>query len=256
MAALIPVERQRQITSLIQKEKVVRVTDLSELFGVSVLTIRRDLDLLEERGVLERSHGGAVLRRRMASEPLYRQKAESGAEEKRRIAAAAAATVKENETVFINSGSTTREVIRALEGRRVRVVTNNLDAVTLLQEELPEVILIGGTYRSRSMSTVGDNGIAQISTIFADRAIIGVDGFSLRHGITSPVEAQAAVTKAMMAQTQGEVIAVADHSKIGVVSNFLTTPLEAVSLLITDSQAESLIDPEVLAVAGTELKLV
>lgn len=256
MSSLIPAERQKKIINLVQQQGVVRVAELSELFSVSVLTVRRDLALLEEQGVLERSHGGAVLRRRMASEPLYHQKVEMGADAKRKIGIEAASLVNDDETVFINSGSTTKEVILALQGRRVKVVTNNIEAVSALSGDLPEILLIGGQYRSRSMSTVGQSGFQQLKSIYADKAILGVDGFSIRFGLTTPVQAQADITREMIEQTMGKVIIVADHSKIGVVSNHKTAQLDQISILVSNREAEEMIDQDKLDQDEVSLLLV
>ncbi len=256
MTTLIPVERHEKIVTLLNQNGVVRVNELSNLLHVSQLTVRRDLALLEENGVLERTHGGAVLRRKMIVEPAYGQKSESEIEEKRAIAMAVAAQIKDHETLFINSGSTTREVIRALNHRPVRIITNNIDGATLLLEESVDLIVLGGIYRSRSMSTVGEAGINQLKKIRADHAIIGADGFSLKYGITSPVESQAEITRHMLAQTMGEVIVVADHTKIEVVSTFKIAELNEISQLITDKAAEERIDGDKLKKTGIHLQLV
>ena len=256
MSLLIPIERQDSIVSLIKERGVVKVSELSKLFAVSVLTIRRDLAFLEEKGVLERSHGGAVLRRKMSLEPLYSHKTESGINEKKRIAKTVLTLINEHETLFINSGSTTGEIIRLLDGIDVRIITNNIEAVVSLKNSKPEVILIGGQYRTRSMSTVGQSGLNQIDCINADKAIIGSDGFSFISGLTTPNQAQADITKKMIEKTMGSVIAVSDNSKIGVISNFKTADLSDIDILVTDKDSEDLIDKEKISLSNVKLILV
>jgi len=251
----IPAERQEQIIAIIRERGAVRVTELSELFDVSVLTIRRDLDLLETKGILERSHGGAILRQSMRTEPLYTQKEKTLVREKRALARAAAALVEDGDTVFINSGSTNRLVLEELASRKIRIVTNHVGALEILKDSDLEVILVGGYYRPQSRSLVGSFSDHVIRRIFANKAIIGVDGISLKNGLTTPIEQEAEVARLMIEQTSGSVIVTADHTKIGVVSNFSTAPLSRVDFLVTDQMAGDLIDQEALEREGVRLIL-
>lgn len=252
----LPVERHNYIMDLLKKEKKVRVTDLSLALQVSMLTIRRDFALLEERGLIERCHGGAILAQRRTTEVFYNQKAESGLEEKAKIALAAAVLIGDGETVFINSGSTTKEVMRALNGRDVRIITTNVDALSMITHEATEVVLIGGLYRAKSMSTVGDVSINQINQFYADKAILGCDAFSGKAGITAPVETESSQTRRMIKQTVGSIIIVADHSKIGVISTYKVAELNEISQLITDYASGDLLEPEIFKEAGVVLQLV
>ena len=115
--SLIPAERHHRIQALLEQRRVASIADLSDLLGVSEATIRRDLETLEGRGLLERTHGGAILTRRLPTEPFYAQSAGVHPHEKRRIGAAAAALVDEGDTVFVNSGTTTAEVLRQVAAR-------------------------------------------------------------------------------------------------------------------------------------------
>ena len=147
-------------------------------------------------------------------------------------------------------------LIRLLDGIDVRIITNNIEAVVSLKNSKPEVILIGGQYRTRSMSTVGQSGLNQIDCINADKAIIGSDGFSFISGLTTPNQAQADITKKMIDKTMGSVIAVSDNSKIGVVSNFKTADLSDIDILVTDKDSEDLIDKEKISFSNVKLILV
>ncbi|NLA93444.1 MAG: DeoR/GlpR transcriptional regulator [Spirochaetales bacterium] len=252
--ALIPADRQRQIIALIAQDGVVQVQDLSERFNVSVLTIRRDLDYLAEQGFIERTHGGATLRRSLPVEPSYAQKSLEYPTEKQAIAATVVAMIEEGDTLFINSGSTTFEVIKALRDHKVTIVTNNIDAAWVANEEAQfSLILVGGHYRTRSHSVSG--GLAQpiIDQIFANKAIIGVDGFSLSAGLTTPVVEEAETTRQMIERTVGQVIVVATSNKIGVLSNFTTVESEYVDLLVTDKEAINLLSGDELEEKGIEL---
>jgi DeoR family fructose operon transcriptional repressor len=251
---IIPADRQRQILDRVHAEQVVQVQELSERFGVSVLTIRRDLDLLASQGLVERTHGGATSRRSLPVEPAYSQKALEYPEEKRAIAEAAARLIEPGDTVFINSGSTTLEVIRALRHHEITIVTNNIDAAWIANEETRfRLILTGGVYRNRSHSVSGSFATPVIDLVYANKAVIGVDGFSLGSGLTTPVIEEAETTRAMIARTVGKVIVVATGSKMGVVSNFKTVDAHSVHVLVTDANGSKLLHGEDLGSYGIEL---
>lgn len=235
----IPAERHEYILNLIQQKKAVRVSALSEALGVSDITIRRDLEYLEGQGVLERTHGGAILTQRMRQEPLYAQKERLQIEAKRAIGRAAAQLVQPGETIFVHSGSTTRQMFAHLGSLpRLRVITSNAAAIAELgnRSESIELMVVGGTYRWQSNSLVGPLALATIARINASKTFLGVDGISIQHGLTTPIQDEAEVARAMIAQTRGAIIVVADHTKIGVVAEFVTCPLYRVATIVTDAR--------------------
>ncbi len=235
-SSAIPAERQVEIARLVKEKGLVTVESLKEILGVSVITIRRDLAVLEKRGLLERTHGGAISTSPLNREFKYHEKDKTNAVYKEAIGRYAAGMIEDGDTVFINSGSTTYQVIRFLEGRtNVRIITNNVAAAASFGS-IPgiELILTGGMYRSASNCVVGEFASQIISQIMASKTIIGADGLSFKGGLTSPVYQEAAVTRKMIERTQGDVICVADHSKIGKISNFLTVPVDNLDYLVTD----------------------
>lgn len=238
---LIPVERQEYIINLIQQRKAVRVSALSEALAVSEITIRRDLEKLEEQGILERTHGGAILTQRMRQEPLYIQKERINIELKRAIGRAAAKLVNEGETIFINSGSTNRQLFSHL-GRipNLRIITSNAAAIAELgdRDESVELIVVGGTHRWQSNSLVGSIALSTIAQINASKTFLGVDGISVQHGLTTPIQEEAEIARAMVEHTPGSIIVVADHTKLGVVAEFVTCPLKKVTTIVTDAALE------------------
>ncbi len=233
-SGFIPADRQKRIERLLQESGVVKVTDLSALLGVSEITIRRDLDTLEKNGNLERTHGGAVYNQRMRLEPRYAQKDAIHREEKEAIGRAAAKLVEAGDTLLINSGSTTKQVIRSLKMSRARIITSNLGAVIEAQESEMELILIGGLLRSQSNSLVGSLATLSLQQVYGSKAFIGVDGLTVKYGLTTPILEEAEIAREMIRRTPGPVIVVADHSKLSVVSNFMTAPIDQVDMLVTD----------------------
>jgi DeoR family fructose operon transcriptional repressor len=228
----IPAARRQHIEHLVREDGVVKVADLSRELGVSELTIRRDLDSLERKGVLERTHGGAISSRRLSEEPPYTQKDQQFRAEKAAIGRAAAALVEDGDTVLINSGSTTLQVFPHLRDRHVRVITSNTAAIGPPGEM--ELILLGGLYRPQSNSIVGGLAALTLAQVYGSKAVIGVDGVSFKYGLTTPAEPEAQIARLMIERTRGPVIVVADHRKLGVVSNFLSASIEKVDVLVTD----------------------
>jgi DeoR family transcriptional regulator of aga operon len=212
--------------------------------GASEATVRRDLDWLEHQGIAERTHGGAILSQRLPTEPAYASSALANPEAKRAIGRAAAHLVRDGDTIFLNSGTTTTEVLLHLKARsdlaNVTVVTNNVTAVVEARDAEFEVILLGGGFRSHSYSTVGHFATEMLRGMHANRSFIGVDGISPKYHYTTPASAEAEIGHVMIEQTQGPVYVVADASKWGVVSNFLLAKLDEVDGLIVDDR----LDPE------------
>lgn len=235
LANCIPAERQEKIRSIIADEGSAKVSDLSGLFGVAEITIRRDLALLEEQGVLERTHGGAISSMRLKTEPRYDQKSVQGRAEKDAIGSATASLIEEGETVLINSGSTTLEVIRRISAPGVRIVTTNADALSLPRTEGVEMLLTGGEYRSQSNSLIGPFALATLHKVIGTTAVIGVDGVSCRFGLTTPNEYEAEIAQTMIERTAGRIIVVADRRKIGVVSNFLSAAVNKADIVVCDA---------------------
>jgi DeoR/GlpR family transcriptional regulator of sugar metabolism len=231
----IPADRQTRIQNLIQEKGVVKVIELSRMFHVTELTIRRDLDLLEKKGVLDRTHGGAILRHRMKTEPLYTEKDRILRLEKQAIGRKVNDLVEPGDTLVINTGSTTSQVLRHLSVKPLRVITSNANALIEVTDPDIELILTGGVFRRQSNSLIGSLAHSILAQVCGSKAIIGVDGLSIKFGLTTPVQQEAEVTRLMIERTQGPVVVVADHSKMGVVSNFVTAPIKKINILVTDA---------------------
>lgn len=215
--------------------KIARTVDLCNMLDASEATVRRDLEWLEQEGFLERTHGGAILSQRMILEPEYRQRAQHHPEEKRRIGALAASLIEEGDIVFINSGTTTTQVIHQIRADAgISVFTNNLNAALELGEPGFQHYLLGGEYQPRSKSLAGRFAIENLRQVYANKTILGVDGISLKHGCTVPTNAEAEVVRQMIDRTMGQIIVIADFSKWGVVSNFQIASIDEIDILVTD----------------------
>lgn len=234
----IPANRHEAIYRLAKEQHVVKVTELSELLGVTEMTIRRDLEAMERKGLIERTHGGAVYNDRVGLELLYEQKSALHEREKEAIGSLAASLIEEGDTVFLNSGSTTIQVIQHLDKGRVKVITNNPLVPLNIRSDKLEVYLTGGELRRESFTLVGEPAMHSIRQAYANKAVIGIDGFSLRHGLTNTIQAESWLNRLMIHRTHGEVILVADSSKVGKVTNFRTSSISALSTIVTDERLD------------------
>ena len=226
--------RHKKILEMLYQRQSVSADELATEFGVSKITIRRDLDALAGEKFLERTRGGAVSIAGLRLEEFFDAKDHVAKREKALIGRYVASLISENETVFINAGSTTLEVIRNLKDKKVRVVTNNAACLGLELDPQLELILLGGDYRSQSKSLVGDLTIAGLHSIFSSITVLGINGVSIRKGCTTAVHQETSVNKAMIENSGGKVIVVADHTKMNCVSSFLTCPLGRIDMVVTD----------------------
>jgi len=233
--SLIPAQRRERIQEYLSLHKIARTVDLCEMLDASEATVRRDLEWLEQDGFLERTHGGAILNQRMILEPEYRQRAQHNPDEKRRIGSLAASLIEDGDIVFLNSGTTTTQVIHQIRSdAEITIFTNNLNAVLEMGEPGFRHYLVGGEYQPRSKSLTGRFAIDNLKQVYANKTILGVDGISLKHGCTVPTNDEAEVVRQMIERTLGKIIVVADHSKWGVVSNFQVAGIDEVNILVTD----------------------
>jgi DeoR family transcriptional regulator of aga operon/DeoR family fructose operon transcriptional repressor len=233
---MIPAERRARIVELLRQRAAVRVSSLSDDLRVSEMTIRRDLERLEAEGILTRTHGGAVLKRHILEESQYLDRVSAHADEKRLIAQGAAAVIEPGETVFLSSGTTAAQVLRHVPSDlEARVVTHNVGALAEAQDLRLEVVLVGGRYRPRSNAVAGPLAVEHVNRFRASKMLLGVDGFDLEEGLTTPSIDMASVERAMIARTRGEVIALADRSKIGVVADVAICGFDKVDAVLVDS---------------------
>ena len=235
-APMLIEERRQHILSLIQKQGRVLVDELSEQLDLSKITIRKDLDHLQSKELLVRTHGGALPAHAGAlSDPPIEDKEELRHEDKLKIAKAAVSTVSEGQCIILDSGTTTTAIARELLiFKRLTVITNALNIAADLARSDFEVILIGGTLRKNSMSLVGPLAEDVLREMHADILFIGVDGFDTKIGLTTPNVLEARVNRAMVNAAE-RVVAVCDSSKFNRRSLSLIVDASAIHHVITDS---------------------
>jgi DeoR family transcriptional regulator, fructose operon transcriptional repressor len=234
---LIPAQRRERIQEYLAVHQIARTADLMDMLDTSEATVRRDLEWLEQKGFLERTHGGAILNQRVVFEQEYQQRAQHFPEEKKIIGELAASLIEEGDIVFINSGTTATQVLHHIpRNPRITVFTNNVSALVDIGDPGFQLFVTGGEYQARSNSLAGRFALGSVNLVFANKAILGVDGISLKHGLTVPTNPEAEVVRKMLERTKGQIIIAADHSKWGSVSNFPVGDIDKMDKLVTDNR--------------------
>ncbi len=246
---LLVAERRQRILELLRDQGRVTVEDLAGRFATSQVTIRTDLATLEAGGALERTHGGALLRREDDDQPIAVKQTRHHAE-KVRIAKIAASLIQDGETLILDSGTTTAEIakqIRRLEVQSINVITNALNiAVLLADAPTVRLIMLGGILRPESNSLSGPIAEAALGNLQADRLFLGADGVDPERGVMTPHLAEAQLNAQMIAISR-QVVVVADSSKMMRRNISLIARVEQLHMLITDTGAS----PAVVAGIGT-----
>jgi DeoR family transcriptional regulator of aga operon len=249
-------ERRRAILDLLTQQGRVLVADLSQDFETSQVTIRKDLEVLHAHGLIHRTHGGALPVRDSALEdPTLREKEKLHRQEKMQIAESAAAKVKEGQVLILDSGTTTTAIARALRNfQNLTIITNAVNIAADLAGSAVEVILTGGTLRKNSFSLVGPIAEETLHRLSADLLFLGVDGFDVHYGLSTPNLLEAKVNRVMV-EVAKKVVAVCDSSKFGRRSLSLISPTASLHEVITDRGVPKS-DLRALKQSGIEVTLV
>jgi DeoR family transcriptional regulator of aga operon len=229
-------ERRQYIVALARKHGRVLVDELSESLGISRITIRKDLDHLQGHGLLLRTHGGALLPGNGAlADPSLQEKEGRHSQEKQRIGAAAANLVREGQCVLLDSGTTTTAIARALRRfSHLTIITNAVNIAGELSGSSFEVLLTGGSLRKNSFSLVGPLAEDMLREMHADILFLGVDGFDLEVGLTTPNVMESRVNRAMV-KASSLVVAVCDSTKFNRRSLSKIVDAAAIHHVITDA---------------------
>ncbi len=233
-------ERLDSILNMLEKNERILTTDLCKEFNTSVVTIRKDLTILENRGHLKRTHGGAIA---IKTNKFYhglalKEKEKINLEEKMRIVKTAAMLVTDGDTIILDSGSTTSLLAREIKNRKnLTVITNALNIASDLLDTDVEVILLGGTLIKEGLTLAGPLTDSMLRHVSASKVFLGVDGIDFSVGLTTP-NIQEAHTSRVMMSVAGDVVLLADASKFGRRSLGVIAKLDEIDVLITTKVLE------------------
>jgi len=227
--------RRKKTISLLNQNGSVQVQQLSDLFNISTVSIRKDLKFLEQRGVVTRTYGGAFLNSDN-NETTINQKEKLNINSKCKIAQTAADMINEDDVVILDSGTTTNKIAEQLQNKEnLTVITNDLSSINLIaQHENIELVVLGGALRRKSMYFHGIQAEKTLKELHADKVFLGVDGFHLEKGITTHFEAEATLNR-IMCNAATEIIVVTDSSKFNKACLYKIIDPKEVTTLITDS---------------------
>jgi DeoR/GlpR family transcriptional regulator of sugar metabolism len=240
--------RRIEIAERLRATGAVTVAEVEERYGISPMTARRDLAELERRGVVRRTHGGAVLPTISAHEDSFARRLDVRADDKARLAEAAVAMLTARETIFLDSSTTTYYVARRLveSGLAATVLTNSLPFLELLFKEGGpglDVIGIGGTLRRLTRSFVGPFAVRTVHGHFADRLFLSVKGIAANGMLTDADPLEAELKRAMIEQA-GESVLLIDQSKLSVRGLSVIAPLAQITTTLAtgldEAQADAL----------------
>lgn len=227
--------RKNKILELLEKKGSVKVAELSRLFNISEVSVRNYLADMEKKGLLSRIHGGAV----SSYKPYYSmnlsQRLETNQTAKKSIAEAVAKLISDNDTIMLNSGTTTLLVFRALNSSyHLNIVTNSI-AIALEAADNPNfnVILAGGSLNTKYQFTYGQDAVRQLKNYYADKLILSVDGINTDTGFTTFYDKEADIDRTMMEQSDFCIIA-ADSSKFEKTAFARISAAEDADIIITD----------------------
>lgn len=207
-------ERKQEILRLLRDKDKVEVEELTELFGVSKVTVRTDLDALEAKGLLIRTHGGAMAPEQQSWIRRFTNTITEHTDEKGRIAKAAASLIKDGDALIIDNGSTTVHLSKYLSGKHLTVATGSLLVINeIMNDDSIELMILGGMLRHYSMGVIGPMTRLCLDQFHADWLFLGASAFSMEKGVfcTNIVEAE---TKQLMIKSSSQVCFLADSSKL------------------------------------------
>lgn len=229
-------QRRIKILELIREDGHAKVQQLSKIFGVTEVTIRQDLEMLDQLGYIQREHGGAFLKDVGSFAKTGKLFNQTRMDEKREIARKAVAFIHENDIIILDSGSTTTEIAKLLLNyKNLTVITNALNIALILGEN-PGINLVvtGGEFKAPTLSLTGQMSADIIKTLHANKLFLATAGISADLQLTYPSLSDLVVKQSMI-ESSDQVFLVADSSKIGVSAFASLGPVTLANFFITDS---------------------
>ena len=230
-------DRRKQIVDLITQQRTIKNSELMERFDISIETVRRDLEYLEQEGFLRRVYGGAVVNTSLSSEPEYASRAKFRSGEKNVIAAAAAKLVDDRDSIYLGVGTTVQAMAQCLRGHGELTVFTNALRTAVELSELPNctVVLPGGCVRPKELTVSGFPAEDNFAHFNVDKAFIGIGGIT-ESGVTDFHIGEANLHRQLIRNAR-QAIVLADSGKLGLRGVVNVCPLEDIDIVITDAAA-------------------
>jgi DeoR family transcriptional regulator, fructose operon transcriptional repressor len=226
--------RKQKILDTLEEMGHIDVKDLAQILDTSEITVRRDLTVLAEEGLLVRTHGGAMKASLTQKSVSFLQKSLINFEQKDAICKIAASFIKEGDVVFLDCGSTVFRMCPLIRNMKIKVVTNSLPIVYELMGSSVSLNFAGGEIDAERQAAHGKVAVKHFKNYIADKAFVGIDGISLRNGLSASSEKEAEITTALV-QNARETYFLCDSSKLEKDRYLPFAPISFVQNLITDS---------------------
>lgn len=223
--------RRRMVLEMLQRNPQLRMEELAKRLEISVVTLRRDMQFLEEKKQITRFYGGAKVSKEavgyMDDVTICRDL----------IARYAASLVEDGDTIFINTSRNALNMVKYIESKYVTVITNNAKAISQERASGVNIILTGGEVRHPKEALVGDFAIRNLQNVYAKKTFVGCSGISAKAGMSTEIANEVNVNHLMIERAAQDVYVLADHTKVGRNSSFTSCNIEMVKNLITDELA-------------------
>jgi DeoR family transcriptional regulator, aga operon transcriptional repressor len=232
------VERQELIADFVNRKQRASIAELCETFGISEATARRDLETLDEQGLIRRVHGGAIPIRQTPPEmPILQRSSEEADEKRAKLAGSQPIWFRTEKQIFLGSGSTVLEMARALRGRKsITVLTNSLPVVNELADaEEITLAVLGGMFRPSELSFIGHITEQALTEVLADKVFIGIRAIDVKEGLTNAYVPETMTDRAIL-KIGREIIVLADHTKCDRVSTVRLAPISSIHALVTSKK--------------------
>lgn len=237
---MISDDRKNKISDMLRRDGMVKVADLSRVFGVSEVTVRNYLADMESKGLLSRTHGGAISSYKPYCSMNFNQRLKTNHSDKDLIAKTVAEMIGPDDTVMLNAGTTTLLTFRHLPAEyNLNIVTNSVSiALEASLNSNFNVVLIGGAVNSKYQFTFGEDAISQLKKYHADKLVLSVDGIDFEHGFSTYYNEESFVDKVMLQQSDVCIIA-ADKSKLRRNAFVKISDLDTADFVVTTGKLES-----------------
>lgn len=237
---MLPSERRNKIIELLGSKEVVTINEFMESFNISTETVRRDLNLLEKQGKIEKVYGGAKLKDNPNYETAIENRMISRLADKQNIGRKCVELINNNDCIFIDSGSTTYQIAKYLDSKKnLTIVTNSIHVVNELMSTDYEIIIIGGRIRHSECSIVSYDYIFDFSQLNIQKSFICASGITIENGI-SDFNMHEALTRKRIIERSKEIFVASDSSKFGKDVTINVATLDQIDCIVTDDNIDQL----------------
>lgn len=231
---MLSVKRQQLIKDILLEKKSVSVSELSEMYGVSFETIRRDLKVLESEGFAEKTYGGAILRERVGLAADFKTLSHVMVDIKQKIAAIATHFIEPGDCIFIDFSTTCAQIVSLLQDIPLNVLTNSLEVINQLQEKQNiSLISTGGNWDAENYSFMGRAAVHNLKRYHLDKAFVSCRALSMEHGLSDRTESESELRKTII-ENANKVYLLADASKFDKAAFVKTCDFQNITAIITD----------------------